>query len=1038
MVLCAACKGMQRPFALAKHEPLPYSMANMKIKRTAFFVAVSFLFTLTAWSEDSVYQESTRGNYTYLNPFSHKPSTPAEHLDYAVSLREKGKLTAARKQFDILVKRWPESPQAAEAMQAVGDIYFKQGEDAKAFEAYEELIQRYYTGLKNYDRVLENQYTIAKREMNRKRMRLLFGGYSAPERAIPDLESIIRNAPQWERAPQIQFEIAEAYRANGERVEAIQAYSTLAYRYPDSPFAEKAAFAKIETLKDMVEDTPYSVDLREDAQMAAELFTESYTNSEYASDVVAFTSDLAEQAAKNDFEIADFYERVPDPIKKEAARIYYQKVINEHSDTDYAARAKARLRDLFPEDEKAPAAGMMPVQEGAEQVERGPLPDRFSADEEAIDVSADRLEYEGDLLVGEGNVAVQQEGASLQADHISVNPETGDITATGNIVMLHQGGRWEGENLVYNFKTKEGNFGVSEMHFDPVYITAERIERVSSNEYRMVNARLTTCSGDKPLIYAKAREVTILDEDKPSGRFVKAKDVTFYVGKVPVFYTPHWQRHLGERVFTFSVGYGGRLGVFIMGRATLPINDWLTSSSHLDLYSARGAGFGQDFRWETKNGRGGIQTYYINDGYPYEHDDTAAERALIDSQRYRVRLNHHEQFDDETYFRAEFNYLSDPDVLEDFFNDEFRQQANPENYAVLQRSTDQYAAGLRVDRRLNDFYTTVNRSPQLSADWYRAKLGESPLFFQSDNHLGFYEMLHSSTNAMPDYRSGRFDTFNQVFLPIRIKKFFNLIPRAAYRGTWYSDTPAGSQEYRNIFELGTLASFKAHKVLTDKSGFYGEGLRHIVEPYAEYLYRDSSIATNKLYQFDEIDALDNRNEVRFGLRNFIQTKRGAKRIVNFLDADVFTSYRLDHAEDGNDFGPLEADLQMRLTDRFRIQSDLEYNMYDSRFNDYNARASYTSKDQSQYAVEYRYLDGERSLISTSAELFPNDDWSYFFRLRYDSTWKEWRDREIMVNHRFDCVGMGVGLKVDEDDELSLWFQLWLTAFDRPTVQDRIR
>ena len=1011
----------------------------MKIKQFAFFLAVSVLFSLTASSEELSYQESASGNYIYLNPFSHKPATPSEHWAYASALREQGKLRAARKQFDVLLKRWPESPEAAAAKQAVGDIYFEQGKDKEAFEAYEELIQSYYTGLKNYDSVLENQYAIAQREMTRKRMKVLFGGYTAPERAIPYLESILRNAPQWERAPEMQFEIGEAYRRNGEYEMAVASYTTVEYRYPDSPFAEQAAFQKIQSLKHLVAHTPYSVDLREDAQLAVDVFSANYPDSGHASEVASFAADLVDRAAQKDFEIGEFYERVPDPIKKESARIYYEKVIKEHADSKYAEAAIERLRVLFPADEKrmAEITTVVAAAAGVERIDPGPLPDRLVEDAEAIEVTADRMEYQGNVLVGEGHVAIQQEGASLQADHVSVNPDTGDITAMGNILMIRDGNRWEGQELIYNFKTKQGDFGESAMYFEPVYITAEKTERTATNEFLMTNARMTTCSGDQPLIYAKAREIRILDENKASGRLLKAKDVTFYVGKVPVFYTPVWQRHLGYRIFTYSVGYGGRVGLFIMGRAELHPTEWLVSNTHLDLYSARGIGIGQDFNWTTPNGKGHFQSYYINDSDPFDDDNTAAEQALIDSQRYRLRVDHREQINDETYFQTEFNYLSDPAVLEDFFNEEFSRNANPENYAVVQHATDDYAASLRVDRRLNDFYTSLNRSPELSFDWYRAALDKGA-FFQSDNSLGFYEMLNGTTNSVSDYSSGRFDSYNQLFFPIRVKEFFNVIPRAAYRGTWYSDTPSGSPEYRNIFEVGTLASFKAHKVLTEKSGFYGDGLRHIIEPYADYLYRDSSIATNLLHQFDEIDALDNRNEIRFGLRNFIQTKRGAKRIVNFLDADVYTSYRLDYSEDGNPFGPLGADLQMSLSDRFRIQSDLEYDMYAGKFNDYNARLSYTSADQSQYAVSYRYLDGSRSLISTSAELFPNDDWSYNFLVRYDSTWQEWRERRVMVNHRFDCVGMGVGVKFDEDDELSLWFQLWLTAFGKPDNMGRIR
>lgn len=1012
---------------------------NMKIKQFAFFVAVSILFSLTGYAEPLPYEESRTGNYVYLNPLRHKPASPAEHWDYATSLRDQGKTSAAIKQYEILLKRWPDSPQSAAAKQAVGDLYFEKGKDKEAFEAYEELIQSYYTGLKNYDTVLENQYAIAQREMTRKRMKILFGGYTAPERAVPYLESIIRNAPQWERAPEMQFQIGEAYRRNGDLELAVAAYTTVEYRYPDSSFAEKAAWAKMESLKELVEQTPYSVDIRERAQLAVQLFVANYPDSNKVIEADRFADELAERAAQHDFEVGEFYERVPFPNKVESSRIYYEKVISEHAESDQASSATERLRVLFPGNEEVQA--VIAKAEGAtavEHMERGPLPERLVEDEEAIEVTADRMEYEGDMLIGEGNVALQQEGASLQADRVSVNPETGDITATGNIVMIREGNRWAGEELIYNFKTREGTFGQSDMYFEPVYITAEKTVRVSTNEFLMTNARITTCSGDKPLIYAKAREVKIIDENKPSGRFIKAKDVTFYVGKVPVFYTPIWQRHLGYRIFTFSVGYGGRLGVFIMGKAELHPTDWLTTETHLDLYSSRGIGLGQDFNWVSESGKGHFKTYYINDGDPYDDDDNANDMALIDSQRYRVRLDHREQLNDTTYFQTEVNYLSDPDVLEDFFNDEFRQEANPENFAVVQHATDNYAASLRVDKRLNDFYTSVNRMPELSADLYRSQIGESPFYFQSDNSLGFFEMVNTKTNFLNNYRSTRFDTYNQLFLPMRVKEFFNVIPRAAYRGTWYSDTPGGSAEYRNIFELGMLTSFKAHKVLTEKSGFYGDGLRHIIEPYAEYLYRvEPNVVFPNIYQFDETDRLAGFNGVIFGMRNFIQTKRGAKRIVNFLDADLYTSYLFDSPGDDNKFGPIVADLQMLLTDHFRIQSDLRYDLYDGAFDQYNARLKYRTDDLSEYGFEYRYLSDTRSLYAAAVDLFPNDDWSYQFLMRYDATLNEWRDRRVMVNHKFDCVGMGVGLKMDEDDELSLWFQLWLTAFGRPDA-DRIR
>lgn len=1059
----------------------------MKIKNNLSFSAgvlvLATLFSLTAYSEPLSYQETRRGDYFYLNPFAHKPETPAEHWEYASALEEKGDLKDARKQFDILVKRWPESPQAASAKQKVADLYFETGDYKEAFEAYKQLIKEYYTGITDYDRVLERMKTIAEEEMTRRRMKWLFGGYRAPERAIPYFETILKNAPQWDEAPEMQYEIGEAYRKNDELEMAIVAYAAVEYRYPDNPMAEKAAFAKIQTLKKLVEETPYSVDIRERAELAVGIFPELYPESEHLAEVNAFAEELRERAAQHNYEIGEFYERVPRPAQTNAAVIYYQKTVDEYGGTDVAETSADRLRVLLPvhgatavaaKDGASPEASAekkssLAAAEASDDVpsgpvEAGPLPERITTDDEAIEVMADRMEYQGDLMVAEGNVSIQQEGASLQADRVTVNPETGEITAAGNIVMLREGSRWEGRNLVYNYKTREGTFGESRLFFDPAYITAGSSERVSTNEFLMRDVTMTTCEGTDPIVYAKADEVRVTDNGEPGDPFIRAKNITFYIGPVPVFYTPVWQRHLGYRVFTYTLGTGGRLGGFFLGRAELHPTDWLESNTHFDLYTKRGVGVGQDFDWVTPNGSGYIKTYYIHDQDPHEDDDlTASERALIDSDRYRVKFGHREQLAEETYFATRLNWLSDPFVIEDFFSDEFQHEPNPENFAVLQHSSETYAIGLRVDRRLNDFYTTVERIPELTADWYRSQLGETPFYFESENSVGFYERLGAETNLPPvapiqDYRSARLDTYNRVFLPLRYNNVLNVIPYAGYRGTWYSETAtgAGDANWRNVFEAGVETAFKAYKPLSDKTSFFGEGLRHVVEPYVEYTWRSKpNLRPTDLYQFDgtpsaiygrsrwdefeNIDEFDKRNAVRFGLRNFLQTRRGDNRIVNLLDADIYTAYRFEPLPGQNEMAPLVADAELHLTDQFSVLGDLAYDWHTHDLTPANARVRWVTDDLSEYTLGYRYRQpvdpqdpiGNRSLLTASALLWPNSKWFYEFGVRYDSRHEEWEDRRILINRRFDCIGMGLGLKVDEDDEFQFWMQLWLTAFEKP-------
>lgn len=1063
----------------------------MKLKTdytwVAGFVALSVLFSLTGCATALPYEETRSGEYFYLNPFTPKPADPQEHWDYALGLQEQGDTSAARRQFEILVKRWPDSPEAAAAQRAVADLYYEQGKPAKAFAAYETLVSRYYASVKNYSGVLERQYDIAAQEMDRKRMKWLFGGYRAPERAVPLFESIIRSAPQWERAAEMQFMIGEAYRKTGALEQAIVSYASVEYRYPDSAFAEKAAFAKIECLRELVRETPYSVDIREQAELSVSLFPELYAGSPHLDEVQVFGAELRELAAQHEFEIGAFYEEQPETPNPEAAAIYYEKADTLYAGTEPAMKADGRLHVLFPSAE--PAAAEETVAPAAETVEEGaaateeeivqpvdgmteeagapaepdgsavsepalestavtvaPLPERTVEDAAAIEITADRMEYVDKRMVADGNVAVQQTGATLQADHVSVDPDSGEIVARGNILMVREGSSWQGQNLIYNYKTREGTFGESTMFFDPAYISAEKTDRISTNEFVLYNVLMTTCEGDSPTVYAKAKEAHLVDNGRPSDPYIRAKHVTFYIGPVPVFYMPVWKRHLGQRVFTYYFGYGSRLGAFAKVRAELHPTEWLTTSTHFDVYANRGIGLGQDFDWDVAPGQGKIKLYHINDSEPYDDDDSASDQALTDESRSRIRFEHQKRFDPETYFMTRINWVSDPGIIEDFFTDEFRSEANPENFAVLQRATDDYGASIRVDHRLNDFYTTVDRTPSASYDRYLTQYKDSRFYFESENNIARLELLNAQlpgvsnlvvdgiTNALPeDYSAVRLDTYNRLFLPLKYEDYLNVIPRVGYRGTWYSDTVSGSGSLRNILEFGTLTSFKSYKMLTEKSGFYGDGMRHIVEPYADYSYRfEPNLTPEELYQFDDIDTFDKQNEVRIGARNFLQTKRGDKRIANFLDSDVYTTIRIETADGESTLGPLVADAEMSITEQLWLQGDLEFDWGDSgTLSPFNLGLRYMADDQSTYNLGYRFRDDDtakRSLLYGSVLLFPNEKWFYEFAARYDSDSGVWEDRKVVINHRFDCVSLGVGMRIDEDSETLFWFQFWLNAY----------
>jgi hypothetical protein len=121
--------------------------------------------------------------------------TAAAQLEYAHDLRAPGKLRKAGKAYRALVITWPGSAQAPEAQYGYAQMLDARGKLLDAFDEYEILMTRFVGGFP-YDAVLQRQFEIGQSVMNRRRGSfLLFGGFQAPERAVPLFEASCATAP---------------------------------------------------------------------------------------------------------------------------------------------------------------------------------------------------------------------------------------------------------------------------------------------------------------------------------------------------------------------------------------------------------------------------------------------------------------------------------------------------------------------------------------------------------------------------------------------------------------------------------------------------------------------------------------------------------------------------------------------------------------------------------------------------------------------------------------------------------------------------
>ena len=708
-----------------------------------------------------------------------------------------------------------------------------------------------------------------------------------------------------------------------------------------------------------------------------------------------------------------------------------------------------------------------------------------------VEIRADQLEYETGKrrLTGRGQVVVRRGTDVLRADEIVFQTDTQEAAARGRVVLERPGSLWRGDKLSYNFKTRLGNFGTFDYFTDPYHIRARESRQVATNVLEMKDARFTTCEGNRPLVYMKMREARLIDNLR-----LRAKGVAVFLGPLPILYTPFLSKRLDDLGFEFIPGRSGRSGYFLLSAYTFRVSSNLLSTTHLDYRSERGWGGGQDFTW----GRGGtsprglLTLYYADDQKPFRNAEEEEEWGeLVDSDRYRLRLSDVRSLSPRDTVVTEINYLSDPRVIEEFFNDEFRRQSQPENRVTLTHQGNRYNASLALNKRLNDFYSNVNRLPEARLDIPRLQVGDTPLYYESFNSAAWLEKEYPKGQESNNYDSIRFDTGHMMYYPTRHFGFLNVTPRAGYRGTYYSTTydtldvtnfivqvesnvvvvtnrvdsqVKESSGLRSLYEAGVETSFKSFGVLhNDPMGRDFKGLRHVVEPSAKYTYiPEPNLRPFELPQFDSVDELDRRNDIYFGVRNKLQTKRqtsmarplppegapattdedtlplrgGQQTVQDLVDVGAYTYYRLEPEPQENDFSEIYFDARLRLVDWLPVDAWADLDPYEGEFTEARVEAALLNlEDSSRLGLQYLYRKDSRDQVAADLNLFPYDRWSFRVYARYNIDLSELEEQSYFVQHKMSCLGLGVGYKrVELDDDDQIWFQVWLTAFPQSYIK----
>ncbi|MEI6891311.1 MAG: tetratricopeptide repeat protein [Pontiella sp.] len=294
--------------------------------------------------DEDVYWVEDEGRTSLRSAFEIKKDTSAEQWEFAKTTRDRNRLKKAEKRMLYLYRRWPNSKEAPWAARARADLLFERTKWKESFTAYQYLIDNYSSRMGDYDLVLERQFEIAEKIMNHRRLRWVFGGYSAQEYAVEYFEKVINNGPQWFRAPEAQFMVGKCNQNAKEFELAISAFGVLGYRYPDSAYAEDAAWQQIQCLMKLREEFMSSPEILDRTLTATTVFLSTFPQSSHRDEIIQLRNILYEVKAGRVFDEAVFYAEVPK--EPEAAIIYYKKMIEEYPRSQIVPLAEERIVEL--------------------------------------------------------------------------------------------------------------------------------------------------------------------------------------------------------------------------------------------------------------------------------------------------------------------------------------------------------------------------------------------------------------------------------------------------------------------------------------------------------------------------------------------------------------------------------------------------------------------------------------------------------------------------------------------------------------------
>ena len=651
--------------------------------------------------------------------------------------------------------------------------------------------------------------------------------------------------------------------------------------------------------------------------------------------------------------------------------------------------------------------------------------------------STGETRYEDGIAIAHGNVAIHFGDTDIYSDSARYNSKTHEVFAEGHVRIYREATFYRAERGVYNVDTKEIRAETLRSSSDPYLLSGEKLHAFSDGHYVVENGNFTTDDSSNPDFHFRAHTIRVYENDR-----VIFQNVTFYIGKVPVFWWPYLYQSLND-AFSFSVSpaYLSSWGPSLLGQVTFPITDKIKGRLRLDYRSRRGEAIGFEAEMsygKDDNSYAKVTTYFLQDQNP-QLNRTALPRGSIPTSRYRAGLEDRTNFTSDIYGIVDITKLSDAFVMQDFYQGEFRINPQPDNVVAVAKTDPIYTLTAIARFQANSFFDATERLPEVVLDVTRTPIFDSPIFYEGETGIADLHRNFARNSGFEDYGTWRVDSFHQLLYPNTYFGWLSIVPRVGFRATYYNQTrdlgktiftpndnpfiptfilpdPTAAAPLnlagdatRTLFNAGVEASFKVSREWEDaqSSSFGLDGLRHVIQPFtnfswvsgggvnpAEILQFDRVQPTTKLQpidfpEFTSIDSIDRWTVWRLGVRNRLETRR---------DDTTITWFELETYFDVNFINPYDRTPYSNLFNKIRfnplpwasVSIDSQVPAFDKGFTEINTTVAVQPVANLQVNLSHRYLNENPFFVNSS--LFTvggyyriDDNWGVAVQEQYEAS-----------------------------------------------------